>query len=223
MEKILFVWDFHGVLEKGNDQAVQEVCNKILSELGHPKEITIQEVRNLYGARWSDYFNYLLPDFPCEIDWCVRRALEIGRGVAVYHIQANDYAADVLMSIQGAGHHNIVVSTSTPKDVKWFVEVVGLERYIDCCVGIDPYRKHHQGAEFDRVGEKAKAIQSYLQQRDCYFNKVVMVGDTEEDMKAGSLCGAITYRYMSQRSCYTVTCADYVIYDLREVLREINN
>jgi len=30
----LFVWDFHGVLEKDNEQAVIQISNDVLKELG---------------------------------------------------------------------------------------------------------------------------------------------------------------------------------------------
>jgi hypothetical protein len=32
--KVLFVWDFHGVLEKGNVYAAKEACNLILERVG---------------------------------------------------------------------------------------------------------------------------------------------------------------------------------------------
>jgi len=30
----LFVWDFHGVLEKDNDLAVEVICNQVLEAFG---------------------------------------------------------------------------------------------------------------------------------------------------------------------------------------------
>lgn len=77
MEKLLFAWDFHGVLEKDNDLAVQEVCNTILSENQIVKKITLQEVRNLYGKRWYEYWQYLLPQASSpQIEFFVQRSVE---------------------------------------------------------------------------------------------------------------------------------------------------
>lgn len=57
----LFVWDFHGVLEKGNDAAVAEITNSVLQSFGHSRRMTIQEGELLSGKHWYEYFAFLLP------------------------------------------------------------------------------------------------------------------------------------------------------------------
>jgi len=47
MDKILFVWDFHGVLERGNEYAVQDVCNRVLKEFGINRHATIRTPRHI--------------------------------------------------------------------------------------------------------------------------------------------------------------------------------
>jgi hypothetical protein len=47
----LFVWDFHGVLEKGNDGAVVEITNIALQRFGYSRRMTIQEGEFLSGKR----------------------------------------------------------------------------------------------------------------------------------------------------------------------------
>lgn len=37
---ILFVWDFHGVLEKDNEKAVVDISNQVLSEAGFKEKFT---------------------------------------------------------------------------------------------------------------------------------------------------------------------------------------
>ncbi|MBU6389829.1 hypothetical protein KGQ71_04940, partial [Patescibacteria group bacterium] len=63
----LFVWDFHGVLEKGNEQAVLEVSNLILRDFGFDQQFSREEIYRLYGQRWCDYFAHLLPDTQEEL------------------------------------------------------------------------------------------------------------------------------------------------------------
>lgn len=38
----LFIWDFHGVLEKGNDDAVVEITNLALRRHGYSRELTLK-------------------------------------------------------------------------------------------------------------------------------------------------------------------------------------
>ncbi len=59
--KILFIWDFHGVLEKGNEKAVQELCNLILKDFQIQKEVSLKEVIDWYGLSWFDYFKLAAP------------------------------------------------------------------------------------------------------------------------------------------------------------------
>ena len=60
----LFVWDFHGTLEKDNEGAVFKISNKVLENLGYKERLTKEDNFMLYGRKWSDYFAYLLPKEP---------------------------------------------------------------------------------------------------------------------------------------------------------------
>ena len=220
---ILFAWDFHGVLEKDNDLAVMEVCNKVLEELNLSMRITLEEVRKLYGARWYDYFNYLLPNFsPDKKRKCAQRGIKIGLRIAANYIKPNDWAEYVLKEITKKGHHNIVVSTSTPAVIEWFVECTGLKRWIRDCFGIDPEINYHSAeGQFDRGLEKARIIKEYARKIE-NLEKIVAIGDTKEDIKAGRLCGATTYLYTYPYLLKRKEIeADYHITDLREILKEI--
>ncbi|NGX27937.1 MAG: hypothetical protein K940chlam1_00109 [Candidatus Anoxychlamydiales bacterium] len=63
----LFVWDFHGVLEKGNDVAVIEITSSVLKKIGFKRFLTLREAKLLTGKKWYEYFAYLLPDEPLKI------------------------------------------------------------------------------------------------------------------------------------------------------------
>ena len=60
--KKLFVWDYHGTLEKGNDEVVLAYTNMALEEMGYERRLTREENLKLYGILWYKYFEYLLPD-----------------------------------------------------------------------------------------------------------------------------------------------------------------
>lgn len=55
----LFVWDFHGTLEKDNEHAVMEISNKVLENLGYTQRLSKEDNLMLYGKKWADYFEYL--------------------------------------------------------------------------------------------------------------------------------------------------------------------
>lgn len=50
---ILFVWDFHGVLEKDNELAVHEVTNRVLGEFGYEEKASIDDIHMMYGLPWG--------------------------------------------------------------------------------------------------------------------------------------------------------------------------
>ena len=54
----LFVWDFHGVLEKGNDEAVVELVNRIPGErMSQPCRIFVARLLNENRRRLLDEFD----------------------------------------------------------------------------------------------------------------------------------------------------------------------
>jgi len=48
----LFVWDFHGVLEKDNEKAVVKITNIVLSQSGYSERLNIDDCHRFYGLRW---------------------------------------------------------------------------------------------------------------------------------------------------------------------------
>ena len=65
--KKLFVWDFHGTLEKGNELAALEISNLVMAEHGYYERFTTGDAYTLYGKKWYEYFEYLLPDEAHEV------------------------------------------------------------------------------------------------------------------------------------------------------------
>lgn len=217
--KILFSWDFHGVLEKDNDLAVREICNRIMRSRGISSSITLEKTRELYGLRWYEYFKYLAPSATHrELVDIVRNATEMSgdRNFTRKFIQPNDHARDVLDEIQKQGHQNIVVSNSSPELIREFVSMVGLDSFVTKTVGVDKHTK----TGFDLIKEKARAIREHV--HDLNADKIVVIGDREEDVLAGLDCGAVAYLYRGPLSKHPgKTRAHHTITDLREVLKEI--
>jgi phosphoglycolate phosphatase-like HAD superfamily hydrolase len=175
----LFVWDFHGVLEKGNDLAVHEITNIALAKFGHLKKMTVAESVLLSGLRWHEYFAYLLPNHNKDEHLKLQSScFEISQNqpeIVSKHIQINDYADYVLDSIQQSGHNQILISNTLPKSLDMFVKIVGIEKYFPPShrFGVD---SHHQ-----KYITKKHCLNDYLKDK-IGIKKIISIGDSPSDM-----------------------------------------
>ena len=230
-DKILFVWDFHGVLEKGNEKAVQELCNFVLKKFGINREMTLEETLDWYGLSWFDYFKSLVPDGNPEL-WqsMVKKTLslqKIGWDIIEKYIKPQDFSEEVLKIIKDKGHQNIVLSNSRPKHAKRFVKTIGLTDYLDEIIGADSHdssRIHNNPYINKEIHDiKAEILNNFLKNKN--YKKVVAIGDRESDIRAGKSCGAVTYLFFDSKINKSInkTRADYTISDLREILKELED
>jgi phosphoglycolate phosphatase-like HAD superfamily hydrolase len=204
----LFVWDFHGVLEKGNDDAVLEITNFALDRHGYSRRMTQEEAFFLSGRRWHEYFKLQTTCFSMS-----QNQPEI---VAKY-IQINDHAEFVLSSIQSSEHHQILISNTVPKSLDMFVSVVGIEKYFPSShrFGVD---SHHQIS-----ATKKQCLAEFL--KDKNYESIVSIGDSAGDMalidEEISVPG-IGYLYSHPTREHRSAKCHHKINDLRYVLQEIS-
>ncbi|MDD5182071.1 MAG: HAD hydrolase-like protein [Candidatus Nanoarchaeia archaeon] len=212
MENILFVWDFHGVLEKDNEYAVQAICNQVIKEFGVNNSISIEKTRELYGLSWNEYYRHLAPNVTGNIiKTMCSRSIELSRPVSKKYIKPMDYAKEVLSTIKSKDHTNVLLTNTEPKRAAEFAESVGLKSFFDAIIEV-----YDISDNMDVVRRKSDALNKYLQNKK--FSKVVNIGDKESDIKAGKSVGATTYLFTKARE---KSDADYVITDLREILKEL--
>ncbi len=225
MNKILFVWDFHGVLEKGNEYAVQEFCNLVFKELGYNRRLNIEETRNWYGLSWFDYFKLSTPDANEEV-WnkMVDKVLSFqkkGWGIVQKHLQPRDFAKEVLSEIQTSGHENILLSNTRPEHIQSFTDMVGVTDFFNKIIGIDTDNNSQVGKGY--VNIKSQVLSKYLDNKT--FQKIVVIGDRDVDIKAGVDNNAITYLFQSPD--FTIkqidTSPNYKISNLKDVLQELDS
>ncbi len=214
----LFVWDFHGVLEKDNELGVLEISNKVLEQEGFKESFTDDDNRNLYGRRWYEYFEYLLPRLSREEHLALQAACfhyaEENLHVLKKHIKPNDYTVDVLKAIKRAKHDQILLSNSRPSDLEWFINAVGLKKFFpkDKMFGVNTH---------ERKGAKKEVLESYMQGKQ--FDVVVCIGDSQADMELAKVTGGVSYFYTHPHVTPTnkPIKADYLITDLRTILQEV--
>src|SRR6266566_2481941 len=126
----LFVWDFHGVLEKGNDRAAVVVSNIVLGEFGYQERFSQSDGERLYGRKWYQYFEDLLPHEPHDRHMQLQEASftydAAHPAVVAGAIEANDHAWQVVAAIHRK-HKQIVISNTKPEAILRFVRAVGLQ------------------------------------------------------------------------------------------------
>lgn len=213
----LFVWDFHGVLEKDNERAVIDISNKVLKNLGYEKRLSKEDNTKLYGKKWYEYFEYLLPNEPHE------KHLEIQQACITYeqahpniignNIKPNDHATGVLEVIQKSAHDQILISNMSDVALEMFMDSIGIAKYFPqkafaCNTGSG-----------NKVYTKHERLSEYLVNKD--FDKIIIIGDTPNDISLNDVAGGTTYLYTHKHLKFKDCRPDYKINDLREILREV--
>lgn len=213
----LFVWDFHGVLEKDNDIATLEISNKVLEKFGFKERFSSEDNRNYYGLKWYQYFERLLPNITNKEHLALQSACfkyaEENLHILTNNIKPNDNSILVLKAIQQARHDQIILSNTRPSDLLWFVNTVGMSKYFpnDKIFGVNAHQKH---------GAKKDALEHYL--RSKAFDQIVIIGDSKSDMKLQEVAGGITYFYNHPHINHLeMVKADHIVKDLRKVLQEL--
>ena len=126
--KILFVWDLHGTLEKGNVNTVHEIINLVLKNSGIDKKISLRNAIEWYGLSWFDYFKLALPEGNQQL-WkgMVKKVFSLqekGWEIVKKNMKPRDFAVKVLKIIQKQDHHNIVLSNTPPQHIRTFTDLL---------------------------------------------------------------------------------------------------
>jgi phosphoglycolate phosphatase-like HAD superfamily hydrolase len=217
MDVKLFVWDFHGVLEKDNEKAVKEISNIILRRAGFSEQLTDQQNEEYLGLKWYEYFEHLLPNISKE------KCLELQADCLIYHeadpsilaknIKPNDYAAEVLETIGSLGHQQIIISNTRQNDLIWFLETVGMKKFFqeENIIGVNAHQTH---------STKIDALKDFIGDKN--FDEIIVIGDSESDLELGRAVNAVTYFYRHpNRKHHETHNADFVINDLRDIFHSI--
>lgn len=128
------------------------------------------------------------------------------------HIKQNDHVNEVLTQIAQSDNQQIVISNTRQQDLLWFLDAINIKQFFndEHVIGVNAHQTH---------GSKIDALKDYL--LDKKFDKIIVIGDSESDLKLGRAVGAITYFYKHPHRQHEQTeNADHIINDLRDILRE---
>ncbi len=214
----LFVWDFHGVLEKDNERAVIEISNRILETFGFKERFTQEENLKLYGRKWFEYFEELLPDEPHEVHLKLQQACikleEDQPHIVDNNIKPNDYAHEVLKAIRANRHDQILISNMSDVALNRSMAAVDVTDYF-------PPQKAFACNTRDgsKVYTKHERLKTYLSGKQ--FERIIIIGDTPNDISLASIATGTTYLYVHPHLNFPNCKPTYKIRDLREVLGEV--
>jgi len=211
----LFIWDFHGVLEKGSELGVVEVTNQVLEEYGADARLTMEWCLKLYGKKWSAYFRLLHPSADEKtILEMVERGIAITHetDVVFKHTKPMDFAHEVLLAIQEAGHENVIISNTQPAALQKYLNAAEITAFIAHTIGVDNHRK-----DVSTINNKIPTIKKFLKERK--YDNIISIGDRATDVEMGKSINATTYHFSTKG--FEKADPDYQITDLREVLKEI--
>ncbi|MDZ7786443.1 MAG: HAD family hydrolase [Candidatus Saccharibacteria bacterium] len=215
----LFVWDLHGTLEQGNEDAVVELSNIILEKYGYSERLDIKLGKKLYGLRWHEYFEYLLPNEPHE------RHLELqatsfdlsnlpeGTKIIASYIKPSRNALQVLKAVEDK-HHQIVLSNTVPESLPMFLKALNMLEFFDNnrALAVNQHTRESKRTKVDVLAE-------YTAEKN--FEEIVVIGDSESDMALADAFNAKAYLYAHNGTPFRSEKGHYKINDLAELLSEI--
>lgn len=218
----LFVWDFHGVLEKGNDDAVLEITNMALSYHGFSRQMTQSESYQLAGLKWYEYFSHLLPELSKEEHLKLQSTcFDISQNrpeIVSKHIQLNDHADAVLSAIQNSEHEQIVISNTLPKSLDMFLDIVGISHYFPNThrFGVNAHNQKHI--------TKKHCLSQFIDGKN-NIKALISIGDSPGDMELIDSEGlrGVGYLYSHPTRPHRKANCDHKIHDLRLILPEIHS
>jgi phosphoglycolate phosphatase-like HAD superfamily hydrolase len=217
--KKLFVWDFHGTLEKGNELAAIEISNSALQKHGFKERFTYQDAINLYGRKWFQYFEYLLPDEPHETHVMLQHECFEWPNVeeiVKHYLKPNDHVLEVLGTIKNIPHDQILLSNTSTKALPIFIAAAGLNAFFD---ETNSFAVMAHSKEVLR--SKVHVLQEILEGKK--YDDIIVVGDSLSDMELAKIeCAkGFFYRHPGQSMEVALGANIRPINDLREILAEV--
>ena len=128
----LFVWDFHGVLEQGNDRAVYEISNSVLKEFKYAKRFSMNDCERLNGLKWYQYFEEILPDLDhSEHLRLQERCFDISNNqpeIVAKYIKATTHSHKVLRTLSQK-HEQVLISNTKPRSLEMYLQATRLKGF----------------------------------------------------------------------------------------------
>lgn len=214
----LYVFDFHGVLEKGNENSVREISNLALKNLNYQRELTKKESLKYYGLKWNEIFRKILPKITIQDSFDLYKesinVKSVHPEIILKHTKQNDNVLFVLEKILEDNDEMILISNTGQKSLIEFIKTVNLEKYFnqDNSFGVSGYDANNQLT-------KKELLKKYLENRR--YEKIIIIGDSPGDIELkevspdNSITFLYTHKYLDIRECNP----NFKIDDLRDIFK----
>lgn len=213
----LFVWDYHGVLERGNEIAAWKVTNLVLASFGYAEKITKKDALRMYGKKWYEYFEHVLPHATHEHHLELQQAgfdfTSKNADFVASFIQPNPHAQEVVKAI-ARKHEQILISNTDPTSLVLYLEMAGIHKNftLENAFAANGHSK-------DAKNSKKIILEKYLENKT--FDDIIIIGDSPGDMALKDVRGGTAYLYCHPGMIHRECEADFRITDLRDLLREV--
>ena len=213
----LFIWDFHGVLEAGTENTVYEISNQVLTDFGYKEQFTLKENHDLFGRKWYEYFEYLLPHESHERHLTLQQAsFEMSDSrpdLMAKHVRPNEQAHDVL-GVIAKKHRQIIISNTKPSSLNLFLDAAQMTDYFgpENAFAVDLHSR-------DTSRTKRHVLDAYLLGHPA--DSLITIGDSARDMELTKPPEGVRYLYARPDRQFKAAEAEYRIHDLRDITREI--
>ena len=217
----LFIWDFHGTLEKGNERAVLAISNEILKQQNYSQRFKQSDCNRLYGKKWYEFFEELLPDKPHE-EHLRLQAESVTYGLAhpeiiAKYIQPNDHSHEVLEAI--AVHNDqILISNCNSDSLDLFINTIDIQKFFT--QGVNAFAANNHSRK--KGSSKKDILLGFVLKRGYRYRDIISVGDSPDDVELAHLLGGTSYLYTHPGTNHRKGHADHYITDLREVLQKLH-
>ena len=181
----LFVWDFHGTLERGTEYACIEFTNNILQESGYSERCTEEQILMHYGKKWRDIFREIVMATDETYKTLEEKALELTNKDfhrVKKHLKRNDHIPYVLEAIRNKGHKQILISNTSEENLDYFLLATELN-------SLFPKDKRFATTTHDGENPKINTLRWYLDNSEKRFTDIITIGDRDKDIELVHVAG----------------------------------
>jgi phosphoglycolate phosphatase-like HAD superfamily hydrolase len=218
--KNLYVFDFHGVLEKGTEKALMVVSNMALESKNYSCRLSHDDAIKYYGLKWGEIFEKAFNISKAKADELYeecKRLDDLNPGIITMHTKQNDNASKVLDEIIRQNHDYILISNTRPKALVEFIKSANLEKYFneDNTFAVN---KHENG----QLLSKETVLKSFLFKKN--YEKIIIIGDSPSDIELKNVSPkeSISFLYTHPGLNFRDCEADYKIRDLMDIFLNPN-
>ncbi|MFA5405911.1 MAG: HAD hydrolase-like protein [Candidatus Nanoarchaeia archaeon] len=176
-----------------------------------------EDVDRLWGKKWFEYFEDLLPDKTNKHHLELQQAcFELSNAcfdITEKHIKLTPGALEVLNSIKSAGHDQIIISNTGAESLPLFLNAVSITQFFPTgkAFAVDSH--------VNPTRNKRDVLKEFLKNKT--YDEIIIIGDSPSDMALKQVAGGKTFLYSHANKTHRVCTADYKINDLKELLKEI--